>query len=618
MCSDWEKVDEESPFMPMPVLIAKPANDEGHISGRLFLDNMCHESMAGTGAVCITACSRTPGTLVHNIVSKKVFSENVFKITHPLGIIPVVVKTTEDMSTSTQQPQFQSLSFLRTARRIMDGQIYVPEDLQYQCQPNSDAKHPNGSQVKVGIEDTTKPILSITDGDGSGSSVTTEIAEFVATVTFDTLDASTRAKLKELLLDFIGVTVAAAAWSDSTKPILEAMLNLGAANGASTVLGKGAKFQAQYAALLNGALGHSLEFDDTYAAGSLHAGVTTIAAGLAQAELSGSDGKQLLIALAVGYEVTCRLGKELGFRAYERGFHNTSTAGIFGAVATIAKLKKLPRNIIEMAFGLAGSKAAGSMQYLDNGSWNKRLHPGFAAHDAFMCVSLAESGVIGATKIFEGTFGFFNAYTANANVDWNTLVADLGKHWEFTSTAIKPFPACRMTHGVIELATAMSKASNGRRVQSMEVVLGSSAWSIVGQPVINKTRPQNVVDAQFSIFYQTALAWLDGLAAGWRIYDRINDEDVQDLLQKITCVAEDSYKRFETILKVNFEDGSQDEKSLMAPLGEASNPLFSEQINAKYTSLVEPVYGNERTTSIADIVESLENYDSATLMKLLA
>ncbi len=137
--------------------------------------------------------------------------------------------------------------------------------------------------------------------------------------------------------------------------------------------------------------------------------------------------------------------------------HNTSTAGIFGAVAAIAVLKKLPSTTIGMAFGLAGSKAAGSMQYLENGSWNKRLHPGFAVHDAFVCVALAESGVIGATKALEGKLGFLQAYSPKAEKNLGLLTQNLGSEWTFLKSSLKPYPACRMTHGFIEMAGDMGQ-----------------------------------------------------------------------------------------------------------------------------------------------------------------
>lgn len=214
------------------------------------------------------------------------------------------------------------------------------------------------------------------NGDKTQIPATKILADFIARANSSQLTADLRVKVKEVVTDWIGVTLGALENAESTDPIYNAILAMqgGEYTGekACTVLGKGRPhFLPQHAGLLNATLSHSLDFDDTYIDGTLHSACTAIPAALTQAELLGvgASSHDFMLAVAVGYEITCRVGRELGFEAYHRGFHNTGTAGIFGAVAAISVLKKLSSTTIEMAFGLAGSKAAGSMQYLDNGSW---------------------------------------------------------------------------------------------------------------------------------------------------------------------------------------------------------------------------------------------------------
>ena len=232
-----------------------------------------------------------------------------------------------------------------------------------------------------------------------GLRATRALAEFAGEVRPQDLPANVRIRLKQLLLDYIGVASAASTRADSTDPIGKGSTNFegGAGLGSNTVYKHGQNYSPQTAALLNGALSHSFDFDDTFARGCLHPGTAIIPATLAEAESLNSSPDQILTALAVGYELVCRVAIQLSDGSYER----TATAGIFGCVAAISSLKGLPSRTVENAFGLAGSKAAGSMQFLENGSWNKRLHPGFAAYDAFLCVHLAEAGVHGAEKCFE-------------------------------------------------------------------------------------------------------------------------------------------------------------------------------------------------------------------------
>ncbi|KIW19930.1 hypothetical protein PV08_00505 [Exophiala spinifera] len=641
MCRNWDKVDEQSPFVPMPVLVAPPpsVHPEAHVSGRLFLDNMCHESMAGTGSVCFAACSRIRGSVVFDIVGEKAGWRGTFNIAHPVGVMPVAVEV-EESSTDRGNPKFLTLSFIRTARRLMDGRIYVPtETLDDAAETNGHAP-PNGTLTVSsdnhalsnsdlatinGASTHTKTVTS--SPAAQNTPVTQLFADFASRAGMGEVELNPflKSRLREYLIDYIAVTAAAAHDCVSTPAILNAVMALGGhVYGSNTVVGKGRKFTPQYAGLLNATFGHSMDFDDTYAEGTLHAGVTAISAGLAQAELLGpqTTATQFLTAVAVGYEVTCRLGRELGNEAYARGMHNTSTAGIFGAVATIAVLKRLDSSTIENAFGLAVSKAAGSMQYLENGSWNKRLHPGFAVHDAFVAIALAESGVLGAAKAFEGTFGFLHAYSPKEYKDLDRLTRNLGAEWVFTETSLKPFPACRMTHGCIEMASAAAESDSNRskQIEKMTVWLSSNNLSVVGQRTQSKLRPQNVVDAQFSVFFQTAHAFLYGMNVGPAMYSRIDDTEVQNLAQKIECVVDEKYKGRHGMgsrLRIDFTDGTSDEREMLSPLGENEHPFTREQIDAKALGMLTPVFGEVQAARIRDVVDGIEEGTVVELSELL-
>jgi 2-methylcitrate dehydratase PrpD len=225
--------------------------------------------------------------------------------------------------------------------------------------------------------------------------VTKAIASFAASLTYDSIPPALISHLKVLILDYIGVSLFGSTKTESSEPFYAAIRSLNStSSGKSTVFSHGSTFQPQYAMLLNGAYGHTLDFDDTHLGGVVHPGVTVISAALTEAETLNSSGEQLLTAIAAGYEVICRLGVALGSGGFAKGYHNTSTCGIFGAIAVIANLRGLSAEMTEMAFGIGISKTAGCMQYLANGAWNKRLHPGFAAHDAYLAVAFAQAGVV--------------------------------------------------------------------------------------------------------------------------------------------------------------------------------------------------------------------------------
>ena len=447
---------------------------------------------------------------------------------------------------------------------------------------------------------------------------TRAIAEFTSDLRPHDLSANVRSRLKELLLDYIGVASAASTGADSMESIIKGITTFDgrAGTGSNTVFKNGQRYSTQIAALLNGALSHSFDFDDTFARGCLHPGTAIISATIAQAELQNSSPDQMLTALAVGYEVVCRIAIQLSDGSYQRGFHNTATAGIFGCVAAISSLRGLPSRTVEMAFGLAGSKAAGSMQFLENGSWNKRLHPGFAAHDAFLCVHLAEAGVRGAEKCFEGRFGVFHAYSSKSP-NLKALTKNLGLEWEFMGTALKPFPACRMTHGAMDLASSMAASTDREGVESITVTIRPACVDIVGTPVPNKIHPQNVVDAQFSMYFQVAAAWLYGCNVGWAVYEKLDDPKISDLSERINVVADDNIDGLETKLTAKWANGSEKSARLFRPLGEESNPFTKDRIDQKFFSLTCPVYGQKIAAEIKDLVDDLENHSIAELMRLV-
>ena len=456
-------------------------------------------------------------------------------------------------------------------------------------------------------------------GQAQDFQATTVLSHFVSETQSPHLSSDVRRKLKELLLDYIGVSAAASVHADSTEPIFQAVTSFNPSPGSNTVFKKGRKYNPQTAALLNGALSHSFDFDDTFARGCLHPGTAIVSAVLAQAESLNSPTERILVALAVGYEVVCRIAMQLHDGSYERGFHNTGTAGIFGCVAGISSLKGLSAATVENAFGLAGSKAAGSMQFLENGSWNKRLHPGFAAHDAFFCVSLAEAGVVGSSQCLEGRLGFFRAYSPRAP-DLAGLTRDLKREWVFLGTALKPFPACRMTHGAIDLCSDMaaSRGRDGDTVEKINVCIREACISIVGLPVANKIHPQNIVDAQFSIYFQIAAAWLYGSATGWAVYEKLQDPKVHALADKIEVISDETIDGLETRLTAKWKDGTEKSARLFRPLGEESNPFTKDKIDGKFFGLAGPIYGDDQAVRIRDIIDAFEDHSIAELMDLVA
>ena len=263
---------------------------------------------------------------------------------------------------------------------------------------------------------------------------TATLAAYVADLRYDAIPRDVLERAKGLTLDFLGSAVRARREAESTPSLLAMLKALSLdGDGEATVVGDGKTWTPAVAALLNGALGHSLDFDDTHADSSLHPSAPVVPAAFAVGEMVNASGRDVLTAIVAGYEVCCRLGNALDPTShYARGFHPTATAGTYGAAAAAARLFGLNKEQIVSAFGVSGSQAAGSLQFLVNGSWNKRYQVGAAAMNGVIAATLARDGFIGSSESVEGKHGLLVGYTDDAHPD--KAVAGLGLDHE----AIRP------------------------------------------------------------------------------------------------------------------------------------------------------------------------------------
>jgi 2-methylcitrate dehydratase PrpD len=218
--------------------------------------------------------------------------------------------------------------------------------------------------------------------------------------------------------------------------------------------------------------------------------------------------------------------------------------------------------------------------------------------------------------------GFLQAYSPKQDKDLEYLTSDLGSRWEFLETSLKPFPACRMTHGFIEHAPKLDHRQKGLRAEDVKAItlsLSPNNVGIVGAPIPNKIHPENMVDAQFSAYFTTANSLLYGSDNGVKCYEkaRLTDPQIHQLCDKTKCVADSSLKHFGSKLRVDYEDGTSDEVTIPYPLGESQHPFTRDQVDAKYHSLVSPVFGESKARSILDAVNEIEKTTVTELLNLL-
>ena len=225
------------------------------------------------------------------------------------------------------------------------------------------------------------------------SSETTTLARFVAGLNFEDVPRDVIERTQFLIMDHVGIALRARYAADLNEAMSAALAGLGFTGGIASVIGDSQNYAPPAAAFYNGNLAHSLDFDDTHARGSIHPSAPILPAAFAAAEMTGADGRALIAGIIAGYETQIRISMALGpSEHYQQGFHPTATCGVFGAAAAAGRILALSPDQVESAFGLCGSQAAGSMQFLADGSWNKPFHTGYAAMSGLIAANLAQQG----------------------------------------------------------------------------------------------------------------------------------------------------------------------------------------------------------------------------------
>jgi len=440
--------------------------------------------------------------------------------------------------------------------------------------------------------------------------VTATLSTFTANIRLDALPHEVVNRARFLVLDLVGNIVRARHDAESTASFLAATRAMGMAAGNAGVFGDAARYTPGGAAFLNGALAHSLDFDDTHAAGSLHPGAPVIPAALAAGEMVGASGADVLAAIIAGYEVTCRVALALpAGEHYDRGFHPSATCGAFGAAAAAARVFGLDADGVAGALGTVLSQAAGSLQFLANGAWTKRFQVGWAAMNGLMAATLVREGFKGASEGLEGKHGFMRAYAPNPTPE--RAVQDLGTVWELMNTAVKPYPSCRYGHAGIDAALALRTANDIKPAEITAIRLGlpKAGMLLVGAPADKKANPQNVVDGQFSGPFVVSAALATG-AMGWDSYALLNDPTVRSLLSKVECVFDPEIEaEFPTNMsgKLTIQAGNRTfEQKVVVPKGEPSNFLTEMELKAKFFGLTNSVLGPDRAQSLADAVLAID------------
>jgi len=338
-----------------------------------------------------------------------------------------------------------------------------------------------------------------------------EIVKHIKETTFEDIPQETVEKQKDLLIDTIGVALGGAK-APGVREVINLLKGMGGKKEA-TILVDGGKVPSVHAAMANSLMAHSLDFDDMHEKAGIHANVSVIPTALAMAEsVGGVDGKTFLTAIILGVDLVCRMGLAIPL---SRGWHATTTFGIFGAAASSSKILGLNEEKMANAFGIAYCQSSGNRQGRLEGVLTKRLQPALASKAGLFSSLLASQGITGPREIFEGDWGMLRLYgdpqySRKKEKIIESLTRDLGKTFLGDQLSIKPFPSCKATHTSIDAVLNLLKQNRIRpeEVEGVDISVSKGCYGTAGRPFEIRTNPQ--VDAQFSIPYTVATALLKG------------------------------------------------------------------------------------------------------------
>ena len=449
------------------------------------------------------------------------------------------------------------------------------------------------------------------------------LARFVAGLSLDTVPRPVVEQATLLALDTLGNGLAAAG-DDFGRAALDVAERLGGAPD-SALLGRATRVAAANAVLANATLAHGLDFDDTREDAIVHTGCVAVTTALAVGEAVGASGRAMLEALIAGVEVMCRVGLAVPGALHARHFHPTAIAGGFGAVAAAGRLQRLSDAQLTHAFGIVGSQASGIIEYLADGSWTKRMHPGWAAHAGVVATLLARGGFTGPASVLEGEHGLYAAFAGGhdaARLDG--LLGTFGTTWELAELTLKPYPCGSIAQPYMDCAARL-RARDGISADAITAIRCRTSPGPVPrlwEPLAAKHTPPNGYAAKFSLPYLIAVILVKGRAGLAEFTDAaVRDRDVLRLASRVTYELDptiDYPRQFVGDVEVTLADGRRLRERQDRPRGGPDAPLTRAEIEAKFRgnagialpagradAVIAAVSGLAAASSLKDLITAL-------------
>ena len=428
---------------------------------------------------------------------------------------------------------------------------------------------------------------------------TEKLVSFVQETSYRDFSREVIHQAKRCFLDLIGVALGGA-----RQPVVQILIKTLRETGGrpqATVLAHGFKTSLLNAALINGAMAHALDFDDTHIGSIIHPSAPVVPAVLVLGERLKSTGKSALEVFVIGYEVETRIGLGLGSRHYNRGWHTTSTCGRFGAAVAAGKLLGLSSLQMSRAMGLATTQASGLR--LAFGTMTKPFHPGKSAFDGLLAALLAKKDFTCPSNMLEGAKGFAEAL-GDEDTNLNRMAKDLGGKYEILNNTFKPYAACLLTHptidGVFELKNRYHLKADD--VDELSCEVARFCLDAAGQK-----EPKTGLAGKFSIYYCAALPLIEEAAGE----DKFTDKKVQSsqmvaLRKKVRARVNPALKDTEARVTIATKDGKKYSAFINKPKGDPRNPPTDSELENKFRSLAVNILPQRKIDALIEMIWNLD------------
>lgn len=433
--------------------------------------------------------------------------------------------------------------------------------------------------------------------------VTARLAEWIVAVKDGDIPPEVRREGVRTFVNWVGCAVGGA--THATVDAAIRAVDPFSGHRVATILGRGERLDVLHAALVNGISSHVLDYDDTHLKTIIHPAGPVASALLALSEARPMSGRALITSLLVGIEVECRIGNCVYPEHYDRGWHITGTAGVFGAAAAVGHAIGLDKTRMQWALGLAATQPCGLREMF--GTMTKSFHPGRAAQNGTMSAFLAEAGFDSSLQGIEAPRGFANVLSTKQ--DYGEILDDLGTRWEAALNSYKPFACGVVIHPAID-GCQQIRSEIGDKVMDIQSV------HLTAHPLVleltGKTAPRTGLEGKFSVYHAAASALLYGDGSPTAFTDEmVGRPDIIALRDRVSATADPACHEASVDIDIVFNDGSKLHKRIERAIGSRERPLTDDQLNVKFLNQAELVVGAEQSRRILDMSWAMESLSGA-------